>query len=335
MEINGITIRTPYDPGLGVKIEPDWRRKVAIAWVEDGGRNQWLPSPEIYYDKFIHGYVQYLKTIRDNPRMRMPPELKIWQDAEAWYTDGDSGIKQVVEPMLMTELPYGILATDILPTVAFRKDNPEGNEQVCRVLQAYERLFFNIRDDDNLVNESIHARTLFALRGFELDARLPAAYSPRVVAAFFGYAPLMAIFHNIKYAHGDIKGDSQIRNHAILEVQATLMVRALKKELNSFDSVAFMSKNTEHEKMLYDTKAHEREHNIHRDTLERILEARRPKLVAHSISVDQQTILNKSNMDIYLAKKNVADHGQVTDRGVNGAVATWAKAVDTNFAGSR
>lgn len=334
MDIGGVIIRTPHDDDMGVEIDPDWRRKVAVAWVDN---NRWFPPKHIYDDPYIKRYREYIRAVRQIGDHRLPERFKELRTAESWYTGGDRGIKGILEPLLLTDLAYKHIAEDILPAATRSRNKSEDSaivagEKAARTISIYNKLFFNIRDDAGWVSESIHMRTVFALRGLTLNTTLPDSYLPRVIGAFYGYPSLMYLIHNAKYAHGDMKGGGDQMRHAIaLSVQAHLMTHVIKNDMNNFDSIALLGKNTEYEKMLYETKAHERDHNQYRDSWEALMDMRKPKLVQAAITVEERMKIDDGNMAMFRAKKNIAEHGEVKDSGTEGQAKAWLANRNAHF----
>ena len=330
MEINGIVINTPHDADVGADLDPDWRRKVAVAWVDN---NRWFPPKYIYDDIYIRRYREYIRALKCVGSGRLPERFKELQSAEAWYAGGDRKIKGLLEPLLLTDIRYKVIASDVVPNVARqhgKTPNPE-NDRIAWIVELYEKLFFNIRDDRGLVNESVHTRAVFALRGLALDAQLPASYTPRVVAAFFGYTALMYLLYNAKYAHGEVEGIEAVRNHIYCSTQAHMMARVVKNDMNNFDSIALLGQNIAHDKMLFDTKAHERSQNTYRDSWEALMEMRKPKLIQAAITVDEKLRMDAQYLSDFHAKKNITEHGAVKDAGVEGQAKAWMANKNAHF----
>lgn len=340
MDIAGNNIPTPHDDGIGVDYDPDWRRRVAIGWVEN---NRWFPPKHIYYDQGIRGYVEYLRLRRKMGSVMaglkpcatrrvpdMPDRYKSIVDAEAWYLSPNGGVRGMVEPLLLSGVELKHAAADIVPTLMRKKATLAEQGRVLSALNAYEQLFFNIRDSEGLVNTSFYTRTKFALNGVELNDRTPEERMPYVMAAWLGYPGLMQYSHNLEYAHGKVEDERYRRNRLFCESQINMFSRILRKQYNNFDSVMLLGKNIEYEKMLFDTKAASSDKNAWKDFAQAIFEIKVPDLLGNALSVDERVENDKASMDMFFARKNIAEQA-TQDSGMSSTVQQWNESVKMNF----
>ena len=333
MIANGRLIETPDDPGLGVKFAPDWRRQLAVSWL-DG----WFPPRKYYEDPYIRKYVAYLKVMK---RMTGRTARSICKgfnnrfrdiaDAEALYRGGDAGARNLLESLLLSGVDYRYVAMDLAPLLADDKFKPEELERVIRVVKTYERLFFNIRDDKGLVSKSIFTRTYFALGGAELDSDTPEILIPRIMAASYGYTVLMHYCHNSLQAHGKLESSGHVMTAIWNEIQVFSLGKIMRKDYNNFDSVGLLGKNIEYQKMVYETKAASTAKDDYKDFSRALLAVKRPKMLANAMTVEDRMRLDQASVDQFTARKHIAAQS-VEDHGMAGVVQTWDLAKEANFA---
>jgi len=334
MQILDNIICTPYDPGQGAEFDPDWRRKVAVAWAE----NRWFPPCHIYYDPYIKHYREYVRLLNSAGKhkiKRLPERYRDIQDAETWYSggNGNSAIKQALEALLLSGVELEFLVEDIMPLTTYGTSKEAVAKAKSRALAAvklYDRVFFNIRDDKWLVNSSITTRMHFALGGAEMNTHTPRAQLLKVVGASYGYTLLCMALRNSQQAHGKQHSAAYAVRCMQSEVQINMTMRLLKNDWNNFDSTMLFGKNIEHQKMEFDTKASSGESDRYKDLAMKILEVTRPKLLAATMSVDAIMASNQSSMEQFEARKKVNSHA-VADAGIEGAVKEWGTTVRANF----
>jgi len=159
MEIAGNTVRTPNEHSMF--FQPDWRYAIArgvgqsrTAPTEDGS------SPQMRYydytpDTWVRRQVQYLDTEGNNKCANLNKNLKPhdprWAVREANVTYlGDEPRREEDEeftPLLKMRLEALLLCTDLtLSQIA------DYMNSTVAVIKAYERLFYNVRDDKGLMN---------------------------------------------------------------------------------------------------------------------------------------------------------------------------------------
>ena len=133
--------------------------------------------------------------------------------AQRWYSemDSESAMKKRIEPLLLTEIGMDIIAMDLL---GFPSAQP--------AIEAYEKMYFNCRDENFKIHPSLQLRMKMAMpwgplkaylrkwettdeEGFcEQDGRPVAKDSDvwRAVGATMGYEALMYLWRWERFAHG-------------------------------------------------------------------------------------------------------------------------------------
>jgi len=326
MKINGLVVNTPHDPGIGIEFDPDWRRKAAVAWAD----GRWFPPRHIFDDATIHNYVHYLQWLKRKGDRAVPARFADIADAEAWYFSAPSGLKNILECLLLSGVEMQYVGMDLVPMLTNTKLGAAGYDKVMRVIKIYERLFFNIRHDDGTLNQSIHTRTHFALAGVPLDERISEAQLWRVMAAYYGYTAFVYACHNLKHAHGKLMDPRSIMQLMMQESQIVGLGRLVTKAINNFDMTLLLGKNIEYEKMLFDTKASTGEKDLNKELVLAMMQLTSPKLVAANQSEADRMLTDKAYHDEYQARKNIAAQ-TVKDSGVEAGVKEWGKVKDNNL----
>lgn len=188
MRINGTTIVTPLDnPG---QYDPDWRNSIAIGLLESGERLD--PAYQRYsIDIWVKRQMAYLKAeslgrplTRDMLRFRL---------ASIWFQDNNrAGVRFRLEPLLLTAVSYEIIALDILG---------KNDEDAIGTIQAYERIYFNIRDDHGRLSKSCQLKQYFAYPYGIPGHDTPLELTWRLIGALLGYDTLVGSWL-WKDAHG-------------------------------------------------------------------------------------------------------------------------------------
>jgi len=334
MDINGNIIRTPYDDGMAVEYDPDWRRRVALGWAE----TRWFPPRHIYYDAYIRKYVEYLRYMNKSSKHRkpyaVPQRFADMADAEAWYAGGATGVKHMLEPLLLSGVDLKHIVQDIIPET--RKDTEAAQyaaKRALRIVKLYERLFFNIRDEDWQVCPALTTRTFFALGSMdaEISNRTPRPNFIKFVAAFGGYSVLTHVFKNSMSASAELESQADSIRRTQFALQTGVFEKVLKNEVNNFDSAMIFGKNTEYVKMEHETNAGSNEISKYKELFMQVMKIKKPRLAAALLSTDAVTAVNQTYVDGFMARKRINEHA-VADAGVESSVKGWNIAKQANFA---
>jgi len=170
MEIEGQRIDTPFDSPFAY--DPDWRHEIAKQVVDHD-----LSHYELDYDPYIAWQINFLRAVRDGQLAKYEALLSR-EDASIserkaiilCHTLHDSVGRDCRKAkadalLLCPELPLTQIAAYM------------GRDISPLVMQIYERLHFNIRDDEGAVLEAPWAREYFATRGQDhIDRQDSSAY---------------------------------------------------------------------------------------------------------------------------------------------------------------
>lgn len=329
MVINDITISTPYDAGLGIRFDPDWRRKVAVAWVDN---NTWFAPRHIYYDDYIHKYVEYLRYLRASGgrSSRMLDRFDDILNAESWYAGEGRNVSDMLEPLLLCGAPLEVVAKDVQSTLVTNKRNSMSFDKLLSAIKWYERIFFNIRDDQWLINESIYTRTYFALGDAELDERTPDWQLPRIMAAFYGYPVLVHSLHNTRYAHGEQEDKNYILRLMLMEAQVECLEYLITNRYNNFDRNQLIGKYIEQLRMEFDTRASTQTESDAVNFCMGFLRLTEPEMLDNAQTMDERMLHNKDFHDMFLARLNV-NNQRVDDAGISRSGEAWTDMVGSKL----
>ena len=188
MRIHGSIIVTPIDnPG---QYDPDWRNSIAMGLMEFGDRLD--PAYAKYaYDPWIRKQIAYLKAeALGRPLTKEQLQFRL---ANIWFQENNrAGVRFRLEPLLLTAVSYEIIALDILG------DN--GCDSL-EAIQAYEKLYFNIRDDAGRLTHSCQLKQYFAYPYGIPGHDTPLELTWRLIGALLGYDTLVGAWL-WKDAHG-------------------------------------------------------------------------------------------------------------------------------------
>lgn len=186
MRINGTVIVTPLDnPG---QFEPDWRNSVAMAFAESSERID--PAYARYRaDPWIRRQMAYYRAVDRNSTLnREQMQLRL---AALWFRGTNvSDVRFRLEPLLLTAVSYETIALDIL-----------GSDEDAFAIEAYEKLYFNIRDNEGRLSRSCQLRQYFALPSGEFDSHTPPEQMWKMIGSLMGYDTLVSVWL-WKDAHG-------------------------------------------------------------------------------------------------------------------------------------
>ena len=193
MRIGDTVVITPIDnPG---QFDPDWRNGIARSLYEDGSARIDPVYARYRNDPWIKRQLAYLRAIdRRSVLSRQMSDLRL---ADLWFRGNNvSDVRFRLEPLLLTAVDYNTIALDIL-----------GDAEGVGAIVAYERMYFNIRDDKGRLSRSCQLRQYFALPSGEFDKDTPPEQMWKMIGSLMGYDTLVSIWL-WKDAHG-IRNNSQ------------------------------------------------------------------------------------------------------------------------------
>lgn len=179
MMINNISICTPYD--TFPEYDPDWRNRVAKAW--SGTKGTVVMPEKITSDPWIVSQKYYF----DHLSTTVMDDKATWMNAlvHGWHENGViNNLKLCLEPMLLTEVPYTVIAADLLGT--------HYGEDGAKLVQLYERLFYDCRDADGTMSDiALRRKWLAHPSDMRLGADTPISTQYKILAVTGGYPGLM------------------------------------------------------------------------------------------------------------------------------------------------
>ena len=182
MQLGNLTIILPVDDPCAY--EPSWRHSLAQAIVTLRPRVKDVDY--IYRDYFSDKYVvKYCKTLR---RMQAGKPLNEEQScirmARQWFDNpSPAGVRFRLEPLLLTGATMETILLDI-----------SGGTVPKDAFVFYEKLFFNIRDEEGRLSKSCQLRQSFALpNGDDLGEASPQEVW-KAIACLMGYDVLMHVW---------------------------------------------------------------------------------------------------------------------------------------------
>lgn len=186
MTVGDRVVVTPIDNPC--QYDPDWRAAVASAVFENPGAT-FQPEYQRYRnDPYVRMQVQYLRT-RDSRRLSQA--MFPVRVANLWSMGSNvSDARFRIEPLLLTAVDYDVIALDITGDGADRE-----------AIRAYERIFFNIRDNDGRLSRSCQLRQYFAMPSGVIDENTPPEAMWKMIGALLGYDTLANVWM-WKDAHG-------------------------------------------------------------------------------------------------------------------------------------
>lgn len=193
MRINDAIVVTPMDnPG---QFDPDWRNSVALGIIESGGRID--PTYSRYQnDIWIRKQVSYLRAM--NNKAQLTKEQALFRMAHLWFQGtAPSDVRFRLEPLLLTAVPYSTIAFDIL-----------GSDEDAGAIKAYEKLYFNIRDNEGRLSRSCQLRQYFALPSGRFDKDTPPEQMWKMIGSLMGYDTLVSVWM-WKDAHGIVNNSQE------------------------------------------------------------------------------------------------------------------------------
>lgn len=192
MRIDETVIVTPIDnPG---QYDPDWRNSIAIALLDSNARID--PVYARYRnDPWIRKQMAYLRA--EARGTMLTREQQKFRLASLWFqTSNPSDVRFRLEPLLLTAVDYDVISLDIL-----------GSCDDLEAIEIYEKMYFNIRDDNGRLKRSCQLKQYFALPSGQFDDHTPPEQMWKMIGSLMGYDTLVAIWL-WKDAHG-IQNSSQ------------------------------------------------------------------------------------------------------------------------------
>lgn len=195
MRLGDSIVVTPMDnPG---QYDPDWRNFVARGAMEMDPGDRIDPLYASYFhDPWVKRQMSYLKAMeRGGPFTPAHVRLRM---VDSWFQGNEvADVRFRLEPLLLTAAPYKTIALDILG---------DDSAESVDAIEAYEKLYFNIRDKDGRLSRSCQLRQYFALPSGRFNKDTPPEQLWKMIGSLMGYDTLMAVW--MWHGHG-LVNDSQ------------------------------------------------------------------------------------------------------------------------------
>lgn len=188
MKVNGTVVVTPIDnPG---QFDPDWRNSLAMAFIESDSQ---IDPVYVRYlrDPWIRRQMGYIRAVQRG--LRMTNDQVALRLAEIWFRGSSvSDVRFRLEPLLLTPVDYRVIALDVLGS---------DDRDDLFAIEAYEKVYFNIRDDAGRLSKSCQLRQYFALPSGEFNQDTPPEQMWKMIGSLLGYDTLVSVWL-WKDAHG-------------------------------------------------------------------------------------------------------------------------------------
>lgn len=309
MQIGNLTIVLPVDDPCA--FEPSWRNSLARAIIELRPKTSSIdPMYKPYFsDKYVQKYLKYLRA--ESAGKPLTEEQSRMRVALMWYENpSPAGVRFRLEPLLLTGATMDTIMLDL-----------SGGTVPVEVFTFYEKLFFNIRDEEGRLSKSCQLRQAFAMpNGDDLhDADSPEIW--KAIAALMGYDVLMHVWM-WKDAHGlSTKGLEFLLDETWRAAQSRLFVSVFADRVGHKSLGDILSAYTSQFKMLREQRITSDDGNDTTRALMAVLYHTSPHMISVAHDVDElaeETAAIQSRITSQLAidKQNIQDNGQAVSAAV-------------------
>jgi hypothetical protein len=317
MDIFDITVTTPMDNPL--RWDHNWRQVVARVWAD---HPDWVPDySELYDDAYLVEHRDYLIRCQRlgesvaNREFRPHKWVLDWNNPPQGLEVSE---KDHIESLLLTGATMDVIAKDM-----------GGGRVPPDVFTLYEKLFFNVRNDEGLLDESCYRRSAAVLEELNGDSPRPLLW--RTTAHRVGY-PGVTLLWAWSRAHGLTNPSGlQVSQEAFREGQAIMLEQVMRRTINNFDLVNFFSAATAHERMQRETGGGaSAETKAVVDMLAGVLRAAKPEMMEAAKTVDEQAAEDKAIRERFQAQAKVSKTPLPTNAPERGEAALDA-VIDKSF----
>lgn len=240
MRLNGSVVVTPMDnPG---QFDPDWRNSIVNELLEPGSRID--PEHSRYRnDPWIRLQLSYLRA--EDRHAPLTQSQRMYRLANLWFGGSSAAdVRFRLEPLLLTSASYEVIAMDIL-----------GSCDCVGAVEAYEKMYFNIRDDDGRLNKSCQLRQYFALPSGEFDQNTPPEQLWKLIGSLMGYDTLVSVWL-WKDAHGIVNNSQEYLLDEMWRLAQSRLFMSMFADRVGHESMAkLLSAVSAQQKMLSDSKS--------------------------------------------------------------------------------
>lgn len=275
-------------------------------------------------DRWIKGYIRMCE---ESIAGSMSDESAPYKLAERWYMEMDleAAMKKRIEPMLLTEIGVDVITLDLV-----------GVPSASQAIEAYEKMYFNCRDENFERSKSMQLVLRFAMPygplkmflrkwedldedGFCIQDGRPIAKDSdiwRAVAATMGYEALMYVWGWDQYAHGlEDRSTKRMIELSWKAAAAKLLSDLYTGNISHEDASRVLSTYTAQLKFISDEKSGggSRGTNDTTKALMDILYLAAPKMVQFDASEDSarnEEIQSRIKSQLAISKQSIEDHGK-------------------------
>lgn len=297
------------------QFDPAWRASLASAIVNTPYPRVDPEYKHLVEDEWVQRQVSYLRKVQKGYTLgKGEKDLRL---ASLWSRGTTAvDVRYKIEPLLITPVSFEVISDDIA-----------GGAVHPDAFKTYERLYFNIRNDDGTMNRSCFTRTYFAMPTGPLTKETPDETIWKVVAANQGYSALAAMWL-WSDAHGTRDTSQQYLTQELWRImQSNLFVDVYSKRVGHFDLIELMGKVIDYEKLQAEKQDADAQTRDAVATFSKLLALTRPQMLHAADTVDKTTAA--------LAKKmlEAPTPGSINspERVVIDALGTFDAALQTHF----
>ena len=316
MEYGGESIVTPLDNP--VQFDPDWRNAIATAAV-DYPRAKVDPMYREYLrDPWIKRHIEYL-TLRNAGRA-LSKRHDASRIASTWHQGSRvSDTKMRVEPLLLTSISY----TDVGNVIG-------GGKIPDEVYETYEKLYFNVREDDGSLTKSCQLRQYFSLPEGQYGKDTPPEKLWKMVGALMGHETLLRMWIWDRAAGVVSRSDEFMLNEMWRVAQSRLFMHIFSDRVGHESLAKLLSAFTGQAKMLHDSSAGSGQVFDTARTLMMLLANTRPTVIGAAAVVDSVPDLTAAIRAKLAAQKTISNT-EIEDIGLEEGAAALDAAIAKHF----
>jgi len=310
------SIVTPIDNP--VQFDPDWRNAIATAAVDYPRAKVDPMYREYLQDPWVKGQIDYLQHVRAG--RALSKRHNVFRLASTWYQGSSvADVKMRIEPLLLTPVDYSVISEDI----------GGGNVQ-DDVFEAYEKLYFNIRDPKGRLSRSCQLRQYFALPEGQFGNNTPPERLWKMVGALMGYDTLVTM-----WLWGDASGLTARSGEYMLNemwrvAQSRLFMHIFSDRVGHESLAKLLSAFTGQAKMLHDSMSGTGQVFDTAKTLMALLANTRPTIIGAAAVVDSVPAVTAAIRAKLAAQKTISDT-EIVDNGIEAGAAELDAAIARHF----
>ena len=267
---------TPIDNPC--QYDPDWRAVVASAFVENPTAHVDVEYQRYRSDPYIQMQMRFLRSQR-SAISHSSMNLSHIRLANLWAQGQNvSDVRFRLEPLLLTSVDYEVISLDITGDGADRN-----------AIEAYEKLFFNIRNQEGRLSRSCQLRQYFAMPSGEINENTPPEAMWKMIGALMGYDTLVNMWL-WKDAHGvENKSQEYVLDEMWRVAQSRLFMSMFANRIGHESMAKLLASISAQQKLLHEDKNAGQLGEELTKTLLEVLRLTSPKVIdAAATEVDMQ-----------------------------------------------